>query len=42
MLLTGLPFDYSTILEIGDRRRRLLVTPTGTRVRRDGRRSKVA
>ena len=37
MLLTGLPFDYSTILEIGDRCRRAPRSSTGTRVRRAAR-----
>jgi hypothetical protein len=41
MLLTTLPFDYSTLLEISDRRRRAPVTPSGTRVRRDPGRGKI-
>jgi hypothetical protein len=40
MLLTALPFDYPTLLEITDRRRRAPVTPSGTRVRRDAGRGK--
>ena len=39
MLLTALPFDHSTLLEIGDRRRP--PSATGTRVRRDAGRGKI-
>jgi hypothetical protein len=41
MLLTALPFDHSTLLEIGDRRRRPSATASGTRVRRDAGRGKI-
>jgi len=42
MLLTTLPFDYSTLLDIGDRRRRNPTpTPSGTRIRRDAGRGKI-
>jgi hypothetical protein len=41
MLLTTLPFDYPTLLEITDRRWRAPVTPTGIRVRRDAGRGKI-
>jgi hypothetical protein len=40
MLLSSLPFDHKTILEIGDRRRRPSETPSGTRVRRTAGRGK--
>jgi hypothetical protein len=41
MLLTSLPFDYATLLEIGDRRRKTTAAAAGIRVRRDAGRGKV-
>ncbi len=41
MLLTSLPFDYATLLEIGDRRRKTTEYPSGTRVRRTAGRGKI-
>jgi hypothetical protein len=34
MLLAPLPFEYVKLLDTGDRRRRAISRPTGSRVRR--------
>ena len=41
MLLTSLPFDYATLIEIGDRHLRTTAVASGTRVRRDAGRGKI-
>jgi hypothetical protein len=41
MLLTSLPFDYATLVAIGDRRRKTSAFTSGTRVRRDAGRGKI-